>query len=298
MSNRLYEKVAEELCPNGNWQLSDTMGKLLSLQINKLPRSNVPEEEVRYPTNPAAMRAFLDTFFARHYFQVQNCLLDYLTSEDFIERLGTKNLSILDIGAGPAVASLAITDVVARVIRQLSGLGQISNSEIVKTKYILNDTANICLGTGQELIRNYFRMSPPEESKLFHAGTFTVGKEFPASVSQIRRICRNLGFYSIVVLSYVVNPLSEEQGFANTIRGLKEVEMMCNPAGRVLIVQDRFSESVIKKVARLMGESCQKDVLAQFVYSSKNSNDSYTYQYYYCLFEPSGRASGSAAVSA
>ena len=170
--------------------------------------------------------------------------------------------------------------------------------EIIKIRYILNDTSNICLGTGQELIRNYFRINPEGESKLFHAATFTIGKEFPASIGQIRRIYRNLGFYGIAVLSYVVNPLSEEQGFANTIRGLKEIETMCNPAGKVLIVQDRFSESVIKKVARLMGESCQKDMLAQFVYSSKNSNDSYTYQYYYCLFKPNKRVSDLAAVSA
>jgi ribosomal protein RSM22 (predicted rRNA methylase) len=156
MSNELYERIIEELCPSGNWQLGDAMEKLLRLQINRLPQRAVPEEEVRYPTSPAGMRAFLDTFFARHYFQVQNSLLEYLTSEDFLELLNTQNVSVLDIGAGPAVASLAITDIVARVIRQLSKMNWRANSKIIKIRYILNDTANICLGTGQELITSHF----------------------------------------------------------------------------------------------------------------------------------------------
>ncbi len=297
MSNELYEKVIEEICQNGNWQLGDVMEKLLKLQINRLPRRDVPEEEARCPTSPAGMRAFLDTFFARHYFQVQNSLLEYLTSENFLELLNTQDLNILDIGAGPAVASLAITDIIVRTITQMGRISVKPNPKIVKIRYVLNDTSNICLGTGQELIKNYFKLNHRENRGLFPVGTFSLEKEFPASISQMRRICRNLGFYSIIVLSYVVNPLSEEQGFADTIRGLKQVETMCNPIGRLLIVQDKFSESVVRRIARLMGESCQKDVLTQFVYSSKNNNDSYAYQYYCCLFNPNNCTSDLTAVS-
>jgi len=298
MNNELYEKVFEELCPNGNWQLDDTVEKLLRLQINRPPRKAVSDEEIRYPTSPAGMRAFLDTFFARHYFQVQNSLLEYLTSEDFLELLNTQNLNILDVGAGPAVASLAITDMVACIIRQLNGINWRLNSKIIRIRYVLNDTANICLGTGQELIRNYFRLNRQENCGLFHVGTLSLEKEFPASINQIRRIYRNLGFYSIIILSYVVDSLSEEQGFVNTIRGLKEVEAMCNSRGRVLIVQDRFNESVVKRVSSLLGKSYQEDKLTQYIYSSKNNNDSYTYRYYYCLFGPSSCSPALAAVSA
>lgn len=159
MSNELYEKVIEEICPSGNWRLGDTVEKLLKLQINRLPRKVVPEEEVRYPTSPAAMRAFLDTFFVRHYFQVQNSLLEYLTSEDFLELLNTQNVSILDIGAGPAVASLTITDIIVRTITQMNKISIKPNPKIVKIRYVLSDTSNICLGTGQELIRNYFELN-------------------------------------------------------------------------------------------------------------------------------------------
>jgi hypothetical protein len=146
--------------------------------------------------------------------------------------------------------------------------------------------------------RNYFKLNYKENRGLSHVGTLSLEKEFPASISQTRRIYRNLGFYSIIILSYVVNPLSEEQGFANTIRGLKEVETMCNSRGRVLIVQDRFSESVVKRITGLLGKSYQEDTLTQYMYSSRNNNDSYTYRYYYCLFVPNNYSSDLAAVSA
>ena len=118
-TNTLLKRVSGELCPEGNWRLSDVMEKLLRLQINSLPKRTVSEEETRYPTQPASMRAFLDSFFARHYFQVQDGMLAYMTSEEFLNLLDKRELNVLDIGCGPAVASLAITDMLTCILRHL-----------------------------------------------------------------------------------------------------------------------------------------------------------------------------------
>ena len=54
--------------------------------------------------------------------------------------------------------------------------------------------------------------------------------------------------------------------------------------GRVLIVQDKFSKPLLKRIARKIGQNCYKAQLRQQVYSKENSNDFQSYVYYYCLF--------------
>ena len=84
------------------------------------------------------MRAFLNKFFARHYFQVQDSLVDYMTSEDFHALLDTQELRILDIGSGPAVASLAISDMVACILDNLRQTNQQVKGRKVRISYVLN----------------------------------------------------------------------------------------------------------------------------------------------------------------
>jgi len=126
-------------------------------------------------------------------------LLDYMTSEDFLCQLSTPELKILDIGCGPAVASLAITDLLACILRHLRNTGWRLNIHRIRASYVLNDTANICLGTGQELLGNYHRLSTQHQSKLVHVKTLTVEKDFPFNMTQLKRICQNIGAYNIVI---------------------------------------------------------------------------------------------------
>lgn len=266
--------------------MRDGMETLLKFQTNRLPRTTVSPEQTRYPISPADMRAFLDTFFARHYFQVQNSMLDYMTSEDFLELLDSHVLNILDIGSGPAVASLAITDVVACILKHLCEMNSLSNDKRVRIRYVLNDTANICLGTGRDMIRTYFAMNRRENLGLFNEATFTIEKEFPACINQLKRISRHLDTYTIMNFSYVINPLNEEQGLKSITNGLAQVETICNPNGRILILQDKFSEALIKKVSGAIRQPFQRDVLSQYVYSTDNDNVTYAYSYYCCLFKP------------
>jgi len=281
----LLERVSDELCPDGNWRLSDVMEKLLRLQINNLPKRTVSKEETKYPTQPASMRAFLDAFFARHYFQVQDGLLEYMTSEEFLNLLDKRELNVLDIGCGPAVASLAITDMLTCILKHLEGMSLQAYTKEIRIRYILNDTEGLCLGVGQQLLENYFRLSR-QHGRLHQNGMFAIEKAFPSSMIQLKRLYDNVGPYNITNLSYVVNPLNEKEGLRNLSSGLLQIEKLCSASGRILILQDRFSGSLMRKIARAVGQSCGKRVLSQHVYSTGNSNALYTYSYYRCLFAP------------
>ena len=90
--------VLKDLCPDGIWQLTDVMKSVLRYHISRLPNRKVSEDETRYPQSPADMRAFLVKFFVRHYLQIQNSLLDYMTSKDFLETIEDRHLRILDVG--------------------------------------------------------------------------------------------------------------------------------------------------------------------------------------------------------
>src|SRR3972149_4995357 len=106
MTERFESQIKSELCPGGIWQLSDRVKNVLRRQIERLPNRSVSEEEVMYPNPAAGMRAFLEVFFSRHYFQVQNSLLAYVESEDFDSIFDEGEIRILDIGCGPAVGVL------------------------------------------------------------------------------------------------------------------------------------------------------------------------------------------------
>jgi len=289
MDTELYKRVKDELCPNDHWDLTDAIKRLLKLQINRLPQVTVSAEETRYPTSPAGMRAFLDTFFARHYFQVQNSMLDYMTSEEFLNLVSGQELRILDIGSGPAVACLAITDMLASIFKHLRGLNQVFKSNMVSMNYVLNDTAGICLGTGRESIRSYFSLIHQNSCELLHATTLAIEKGFPLNISQLKRICQNTGDYDIVILSYVLNPLNEQLGLRGIADGLSQVESLCKPEGRILILQDKFREHLTRRVAGAIGRPCHKEVLSQHVHSMENENELFTYTYYNCFFAPKSK---------
>ncbi len=158
MNGTLQYLIQEELCPNGIWRLTDTVKSKLTYQILRLPKREVSKIGARYPQSPAEMRAFLVKFFTRHYFQVQNCLVNYMTSQDFLDLIKLGHLRILDIGSGPAVAPLAITDILSCILKHLERLGAWPKGKTIKVSYVLNDTSAICLETGQRMLTDYFRI--------------------------------------------------------------------------------------------------------------------------------------------
>ena len=77
----------EYLEPNGNdtYELGSLVKSALDRELAYLPQGDVSEQDTRYPTDATSMRAFLEVFFTRHLFQLQNSLTDYIMSADFDE---------------------------------------------------------------------------------------------------------------------------------------------------------------------------------------------------------------------
>ena len=142
-TKELKKLLLDVVCPSGIWQLNQRMESLLEQQLRRLPRGRVSEEESRYPTTRQGMRAFLDIFFARHYFQAQNSLVEHLISDEFLDMILDGQLRVLDIGCGPAVVSLAITDLLDSLMKILVETGQLSRLHTLELTYILNDISPI-----------------------------------------------------------------------------------------------------------------------------------------------------------
>jgi len=234
MSNTLQNLVKEKLCQNGVWEISDAMKLVLKYHTSRLPKKDVAETEVRYPTCASGMRAFLEVFFTRHYFQIQNSLISYMLSQEFLNILMSGVVRFLDIGSGPAVASLAITDILSCILECSRDLGVMPISNGVKVLYVLNGTSSICLGTGISVLKNYLRVSRNHGRGANDNQIIAIQKAFPDNINQLRRISRNFGPYDIVTFSYVVVSLNEEGGIRNLVNGLLKVEELCDPDGRIL----------------------------------------------------------------
>ena len=286
MNRILHDYILKDLCPNGIWQLSDVVRSLIRHQMCRLPKDKVSEIMTRYPQSLAGMRAFLVKFFTRHYFQNQNSLVDYMISHDFLDIIKSGHLQILDVGSGPAVASLAITEILTCIIKRLVYMGKWPKSKTVKITYVLNDISGICLGTGQQMLTDYFRISMRDNSEVARSQTISIQKAFPDNMNQLRRIMFNLGPYDIAIFSYSILPLSEDKGFKGFVDGLLNIEKFCNHKGRILILQDKFQTSLVRRMSRAIATSTNKQVLTQYVYPKRNENETYTYTYYHCLYEP------------
>ncbi len=287
MDGTLQYLTREELCPNGIWQLPNVTKSVLRYQILRLPKSEVSETETRYPQSPAEMRAFLVKFFTRHYFQTQNSLIDYMTSQDFLNIASSGHLRILDVGSGPAVTSLAITDMLSCILEHLEDLGEWPKGKIIKVTYVLNDTSGICLGTGQRMLTDYFRIRGGHTGRIINNDRIiSVQKAFPGNMNQLRRARFNLGVYDIIIFSYVVSPLNENEGFNSLVNGLLSIEKLCSHNGRILILQDKFQTSLVRRMSKAIGISSNKQILTQYVYPKRNENETYTYTYYCCLYAP------------
>lgn len=290
MKKTLKELISKELRPDGTCHLTNVMKSVLRLQLSRLPRGEVSEGERRYPTSPVGMRAFLVRFFTRHILQTQNSLLEYMISEDFLEIIGNGNLRALDIGCGPAVASLAISDMVRCILRLVGEGGNCPKTKRLGVDYVLNDTSGICLGTGQRMPADYFRILGRQAGAMVRRRTISIQRAFPDNMNQIRRIMLSSGFFDIIVLSYVVSPLDEHTGLKGLLAGLRNLETLCGRRGRILILQDRFEAKLMGRIGRALREPSRRKESRQEIFPIRNVKESYTYSYYSCLYSPVDKA--------
>lgn len=282
--------MLNDLCPAGIWQLTDVMKAVLRYHISRLPNRKVSEDETRYPQSPADMRAFLIRFFARHYLQAQNSLIDYITSQDFLNVIRSGHMRFLDIGSGPAVASLAITNILVYLLECFNATEGWPTGKAIKADYMLNDTSAICLGTGQHMLADYFRINKRHNNTIIQNRTISIQKPFPDNINQLRRMKFNMGNYDSVIFSYVISPLSEDKGFSTLVNGLLQMEELCSRHARILILQDIFQEKLVKKISGAMDISSRKEESTQEVYPRRNTTETYTYSYYSCLYSPAEKS--------
>ena len=295
MNKTLQGKLLNKLSPNGEWELSDIVKSLLKYYIIRLPKKEVTEEETRYPINPSGMRVFLTKFFSRHYLQTQNSLIKYVCSDDFINIVNTGRINILDVGSGPAVASLAITDIVVNIIKYLKDRGVWHRGKRLEFNYILNDTSNICLGTGQNMIKDYFNRS--RHMTVTYTHLFSISKAFPDNMSQLKRISIQSGDYDIVTFSYVIYPLIEDNNFKSLIKGFLDIERLCSNCAGILILQDKYKRTLMHRLCNTLGVQSKKEISEQDIFPKRNDNETYTYTYYSCLYIPQKKMNKLSAVA-
>lgn len=283
------DSACMELDPDGIYELGDSVRSALDQEIACLPIDNVSEHETRYPTDATSMRAFLEVFFTRHLFQVQNSLTDYAISTDFHQAIRSGPLRILDIGSGPAVASQALIDIVNRMMGGAdSAIAQ--RRDPLHMSHVLNDTSSTCLMTGKHMLAACLQSSNRAPFPGSRPQIFTLLTAFPGNLHQIRHLASFLGGFDLVILSYVLRPLIEDGNLASIARGVNTLEGFCKPHGRMLIIQDKFQELLIRKLARTIGVECHEQTLTQEVYPPRGSHDTCTYTYYDCLYAPRPRA--------
>jgi hypothetical protein len=279
----IYEgQIKNALCPEGIWHLSDRMKNVLRRQINRLPNGEVPEEEAMYPSTASGMREFLEVFFTRHYFQVQDSLLYFFSSDDFDNIFDGGEIRILDIGCGPAVGTLAVIDVITYLLENQNGLEQLP----VRFVYVLNDVSKICLAIGRRMLDEYFGICESHRISLGEHRILTLASDFPDNAKQLERIGKNYGAYHLAMFSYVIRPLADENGITSLANDVVRTEKLCDPHGRILILQDQYRKSLMHKLGSQIGVSVDRKELTQEISPNRGTTDTYTYSYYRCLYKP------------
>lgn len=162
----------EHLSPQRMFGLYEILLSLLIDSLGRLPKKEVSEEERRYPTSPEGLRAFLDGFFARHYFQIQDSLIEYFAGPAFDSAAQRGSIHVADVGSGSAVASLAIADLASAALEVMSRTGKLRGSGVITVHYTLNDTSEICLTEGRVLLEKHNRV---------RQGRASIGRILPLS---------------------------------------------------------------------------------------------------------------------
>ncbi len=293
INTQLMDEVRDYLAPQGVWTLRKETESLLGRTLSGLPRGQVSENEQRCPTTLRGVRAFMNALFARHFFQLQDSLLEFAVDLVASRSSQGEPLCFADIGSGPAVASIALIDLldsVRQVVRKRTGEGM----EPVRLSIVLNDVSEPCLDVGRKMI-----LSLSGETSVSVPQIAPVTVPFPRSITQLGRLARNLRPYDLCCMSYVLAPLQEQAGLrsvSDAVRQLLGTSIQAN--GRAVILQDKFHEQLHVDVCRRLGVSSQEVQLKQTVYDTDNQNDEHTYTFFRCVFPQEAAATSKQACLA
>ena len=268
-------EMREEIVPDNTWALDGELEKILRQQISSLPSpDSSSESEYKYPEDKASLRGFLDRLFARHFFQIQNALLQQDTFERLLSAVQRRNITVADIGCGPAVAGTAILNIVSNMCRKLD--------KTIYANIVLNDISVEALAVGKKILDTYAK-------RLFGISglrILTLNAPFPDSMVQLRRISGMLDPYDLCCLPYVLDLVKEDCSYKNICQQIETLAGFCKPTGFVLSLQDKFRESFARRIGHLLNASVNKLNLRQRVYDSTNSCDEYSYDYFRIAISP------------
>jgi len=268
MTHPTLVEIREEIVPDNIWTLDDKLEGILKRQISSLPPpSNSSEAKCTYPVDEPSLRSFLDRLFARHLFQIQNAILQQDTFERLVSAIQGRNITVADIGCGPAVASIAVLNIVSNVCCKIN--------KSIYVNIILNDICTEALAVGRKMLETYVKyLHGISGLKILSLDT-----PFPNSTVQLRRISRMLDLYDICFLPYVLDHVKEDHSYENICQQLEMLGGFCKSTGFIMNLQDKFRESIARRIGHLLKVPVNKLSLRQKVYDSTNSCDEYSYDY-------------------
>jgi ribosomal protein RSM22 (predicted rRNA methylase) len=279
IENEALKKVHDKICPGRIWELPAIIKNLIQSEIRMLPRKEVSEQEGRCPTTSAGMRSFLDRFFVRHYFQIQNAIVEHFLSGPAIEQMNHGRFQVLDIGSGPAVGILAVTE----IIKILTRAGKIIHTP-VQLEYTCVEPSEICRRMGLKMANRYFARLHFENKNRIQVGLSDISVPFPDCLDGIKQSNRNQAGFQLIVLSYVLNPLFDAYHTDEIQGGMEQLKSLLTVGGKILVVQDQFSEDRINMIASMLGVQVEEQEVTQRIYSNYTERKIQTYRYYTCRF--------------
>ena len=235
----------------------------------------------RYPTTPEGMASFLRSLYPRHFLQVMQSVSDVMREPSFRKVLGKDEFNIIDIGSGPAVASLAITDM---VIQQLPKSRMLKP---LKFNYILNDTSPLCLETAERMLDRYFlRQRTACKSRAVHAEKGKVvclTEPFPKSFDHIRNVCSEGFCYDFLCAGYLLAPVHGNLDLSRAAHCIASMKQFSHPSGgHFLMLQDKFHGDLARQVSYLVGSKLEKFSSRQRAYASTDTDAVRSYTCFRC----------------
>jgi hypothetical protein len=93
-----------------------------------------------------------------------------------------------------------------------------------------------------------------------------------------------LGPFDLCFMSYALVPLRDDTQYDEIVKGLQDVIHADDQIPTCcVILQDRFHESMIRRMAGEFGASWGKVTIRQKVYDPSNTNEERAYTFYRCI---------------
>jgi hypothetical protein len=136
------------------------------------------------------------------------------------------------------------------------------------------------------MLNEYFDLCRVNKMGAGEHRILAITSDFPDNANQLERIEKNYGAYHLVMFSYVIRPLADENGNIGLANDIVRTENLCDTRGRILILQDQYRETLMRALGKKIDASVENKELTQEIFPNRGTADTYTYTYYQCLYKP------------